>query len=510
MRVVQRVAARVPSRIARRVPFILVAVLAQAMAALPPGPRLLGVYQVSCGILGAVVLLLLFPSRGNAFVRDLVPSLGYLVSVGFLLVAGGTNPNVPSTVGGLSPLVLLPVISIALYGRRIDSAVICAGVLGNVAIVALISDVSMANLTRKLVLWGAISILISVTTHTVRDKLAAEVRDKAEMARQSDLMNAATRRLTSLLAPGEVVAEATKLMADITFPSSVESRRAVYLEVKDGVVKQQVLFDETDAVPTDCLLRHHPYVQQVIDTGEPVSCAIDTTLIGPTLRHIVEKTGITHAVWIPLASEGKLHGIIKVASRGVPITDEHLERCRAVGDLTQMALANALAHEALERLATTDPLTGLVNRRGLALALEGRQARRRYAVMVMDLDDLKATNDTFGHAAGDNLLCAVAAATSGVLRTGDVMARLGGDEFSIFLADTAEAESDLVAHRILDAVARINLNGMEASVSIGIACGSADDLGTTDTTRRADVAMYEAKTLGGGRALHYTGALTTA
>lgn len=135
------------------------------------------------------------------------------------------------------------------------------------------------------------------------------------------------------------------------------------------------------------------------------------------------------------------------------------------------------ANDRLKRLASADPLTGLLNRRGLedAVATEVARARRTggpLSAVLLDLDDFKRVNDTLGHAAGDVVLREVAARLRDSLRPTDVLARVGGDEFLALLPDTRRAEATAVAERLRlaasDATSRV---GGKAPVgaSLGIA-----------------------------------------
>ena len=107
----------------------------------------------------------------------------------------------------------------------------------------------------------------------------------------------------------------------------------------------------------------------------------------------------------------------------------------------------------LARLARTDPLTGLANRRGWdeQLGRELAQAQRSgrpVSVALLDLDDFKGFNDAHGHQAGDRLLVAAAAAWQGQLRDGDVLCRWGGDEFAVLLPDCSEGEAREIIARV--------------------------------------------------------------
>ena len=121
----------------------------------------------------------------------------------------------------------------------------------------------------------------------------------------------------------------------------------------------------------------------------------------------------------------------------------------------------------------------------------------------MDLDDFKTVNDSLGHAAGDELLVAVAARIRDGLRSTDVAARLGGDEFGVLLLDIPDpAYATTVAERLLAGIsAPLEVAGVpvEVNASIGVAVDTEAMHGVDDLLSDADVAMYQAKALGKGR-----------
>ena len=163
-----------------------------------------------------------------------------------------------------------------------------------------------------------------------------------------------------------------------------------------------------------------------------------------------------------------------------------------MANVVELALGNAIAHQELEMQANTDPLTGLSNRRGLALYLDGDRRHRALSMLVMDIDGLKTINDVHGHDVGDKILVGVARAASGTLRGGDLLARIGGDEFVAVVADADESAARRVADRIQEAVSRVQVQGVRTSVSIGYACCGTD--GDVERVRQlADEAMYETK-----------------
>jgi diguanylate cyclase (GGDEF)-like protein/PAS domain S-box-containing protein len=172
------------------------------------------------------------------------------------------------------------------------------------------------------------------------------------------------------------------------------------------------------------------------------------------------------------------------------------------------------AEQELERLAYHDPLTGLPNRilfsEHLRVALaRAERADRGVAVLYVDLDDFKLVNDSFGHSAGDELLCEVATRLRGATRAADVVARQGGDEFQILIADVEPGPGGSVvdvvevARRVAEQV-RASLQQpllvadteIYTSASLGISLYPVDAADAESLLKHADIAMYKAKDSG--------------
>jgi diguanylate cyclase (GGDEF)-like protein/PAS domain S-box-containing protein len=168
-----------------------------------------------------------------------------------------------------------------------------------------------------------------------------------------------------------------------------------------------------------------------------------------------------------------------------------------------------LATQLIERLAYTDPLTGLANRSLLADRLQQgmTQTRRRggmLAVVFLDLDGFKAVNDNHGHATGDLLLCALATRMKEGLREGDTLARLGGDEFvAVFLdLNEANASAPLLARllRVAEQPLQVGRLQLQVSASLGVTFyPQANEVDAEQLLRQADEAMYQAKLSGKNR-----------
>jgi diguanylate cyclase (GGDEF)-like protein len=469
--------------------FIGLAAVAQASAALPPGPANPAFYWASLAVFVACALTVFLPWPRFPRWAILVPTIGYLVSVTLLLISGGTDPSLQSTSGGLSALILLPVLAMALYYPSSYTAIVVAASMVSLTAAGVAVQSSAATDLRRLFGWTAVAAVVAVTVHHLRNSLEGKVRDSAELARLGRLMHHATQSLTSLRDPKDVITQGTVAMLDL---AGSGFRGASYLRVSDGVVTQEAVVDDRGSIPTSYLLKDDPYVKTVVDNGEALITPVERTSMGASFRSVTDEMDITDAALIPVTVNEHLHGIFRIDSQGTVVSEDLLVRCRALANVVELALANAIAHQELEMQANTDPLTGLSNRRGLSLYLDGERRLNAMSLLVLDIDHLKAINDAHGHEVGDKILVAVARAASGVLRGGDLLARTGGDEFLAVVADADESVARRVADRMTEAVQRVRVQGVRTSVSVGYACCGKN--GDIDRLRQqADEAMYEVK-----------------
>ncbi len=385
--------------------FIGLAAVAQASAALPPGPDNLALYWASLAVFVACALTILLPWSRFPRWAILIPTLGYLVSVTLLLISGGTNPSLQSTSGGLSALILLPVLAMALYYPGSYSAIVVVASMVSLTAFGVAVHSSAATDLRRFFGWTAVAAVVAVTVHHLRLSLEGKVRDSAELARVGRLMHHATRSLTSLRDPKDVIIQGTAAMFEL---AGSGFRGASYLRISDGVVTQEAVVDDRGSIPTSYLLKDDPYVRTVIDTGEALVTRVDRTAMGASFRSVTDEMEITDAVLIPLSVNEQLHGIFQIDSQGTVGSEDLLVRCRSLANVVELALTNAIAHQELEMQANTDPLTGLSNRRGLSLYLDGERRLNAMSILVLDIDHLKAINDAHGHEVGDKVLVAVA------------------------------------------------------------------------------------------------------
>ncbi len=176
--------------------------------------------------------------------------------------------------------------------------------------------------------------------------------------------------------------------------------------------------------------------------------------------------------------------------------------------MPSLSLSNLKLREELREQAIHDPLTGLCNRRFLEenLGRELHRARRGNSplcVVMLDLDNFKLFNDTFGHDAGDALLRELAQVMRDKLRKSDICCRYGGDEFVLVLPDSSLADTLQRVEQICAVMKETQIRPDTITVSAGIAAASEKGSTTAELLQAADTAMYAAKQAGRNRVVAY-------
>lgn len=218
---------------------------------------------------------------------------------------------------------------------------------------------------------------------------------------------------------------------------------------------------------------------------------------------------------LPLFKDELLLGAISVYSSNLSeYSDDQIRLLETVTRLASDALGNAIHHARAESNALTDALTGLPNARSLHLRFEEEVARaqrngRPFQVIMLDLDDFKLVNDTFGHKLGDRMLREVAALVHKQLREYDFLARYAGDEFVAIVPDLAGPQVDELRERIEKMVSEFSIDirsqgKARVGISVGASIYGVDGETLDQLLVAADQAMYRAKST------HKTGALRTA
>lgn len=185
--------------------------------------------------------------------------------------------------------------------------------------------------------------------------------------------------------------------------------------------------------------------------------------------------------------------------------------CRDITEQIEREEALAAAKKEIQRQAETDPLTGLANRAALQNALNKAAERWRFerapfALLIVDLDRFKPINDSYGHAAGDEVLRTTADRIRKQVRQADLVARIGGDEFVVLLRDASADAAAVIARKIHREISQnIAFEGFSVGVgaSVGVAEASVDHDDPERIMRAADEALYSVKHDGRGGIAHY-------
>jgi Amt family ammonium transporter len=244
---------------------------------------------------------------------------------------------------------------------------------------------------------------------------------------------------------------------------------------------------------------------------EVIGHSLREFLVPQTLRHeiarvrkAVDQFGVASLETVRMKKDG---GLLDVALEARPLVVDgeqggYVLAFRDIGDRKRTEAQ--LQHDALH-----DALTGLPNRAlfldrlSLVFTRRSRSRGHNCGVLFLDLDRFKEINDTLGHAAGDELLIAVAERLRGALRPQDTAARLGGDEFAILVENILSvSDMEIVANRVLRAMEHefeVCGHTIHAGASIGVAMAGPDHAAPELLIRDADFAMYRAKQEGGGR-----------
>lgn len=204
---------------------------------------------------------------------------------------------------------------------------------------------------------------------------------------------------------------------------------------------------------------------------------------------------------VPLRTRSQVYGVVELINKldESLFTNEDLAVLQTITDFAAIAIERAYYLRAVKRLALTDSLTGLQNRRAFEQVLDREVEKTRrhhsvFALLLLDINQFKAINDGHGHPVGDECLKALGQILLRGSRKIDTCARLGGDEFAVLLPDTDEVEAQAVLARLHKAVEEYNLKApVKFTVSIGARI--VDPQSPEAIFAQADRAMYDSKAL---------------
>lgn len=283
------------------------------------------------------------------------------------------------------------------------------------------------------------------------------------------------------------------------------------LLVMPGTEKPLVyLYQDPPALPRNCraaLCRHLGEAWRVLNPSSPT----DWEFLPATLDQYATAPAIDPGSFLttPISTGSTTFGFFTILpSRDAARDESFLQTFFVVGDLLSVQLYTLGLKEELERRATQDGLTGLLNRQTVMEHLEQECTRARrfqdpLTVVMFDLDYFKRINDTYGHQAGDAALSHVAARLRAMARGTDYYGRFGGEEFLVILPRTDADGAGAWAARLREGLQNepMRFAGKEVAItaSFGIACSTGGQAEPDDLLARADGALYQAKRDGRNR-----------
>jgi len=229
-------------------------------------------------------------------------------------------------------------------------------------------------------------------------------------------------------------------------------------------------------------------------------------LIRRSQRAFAENYRTKNCLISPLVCQDRVVGVLNLADKtdGRRFSDADRTLVELFSQLTAASIGNIKLFEKIQRQATTDGLTGLANHKRFYEILEKELWRsRRYggkiSLIMVDIDNLKTINDTYGHRAGDRVIKKISGKIKESIRQIDTAARYGGDEFAVILPNTKLEDAVVVGQRIVEAVASSALSWKTDQIRLSVSVGLGEygpDSSPEDITGRSDEALYMAKQSG--------------
>ncbi|MFB3882415.1 MAG: diguanylate cyclase [Armatimonadota bacterium] len=424
-----------------------------------------------------------------------------LLVSGIVWLTGGINSE-------YHLLYFVPVAAAAARLQTRAGLVYCAAVAGIYPVVAIASPPQSAVLTPVVakvisVLVGSLVVAIFLVVVGREAQLSEDLRDTLH---HSLRRVAAVYEVAHAANTGVDLTGVLSIILDHAAKATGAASGSVFLTSEDGQLRPMAsLYTPSGAAGPSSQLPIEPALEALRGSA-PVTTSVSQTGDGQQ----------ANAVYVPLHTPAGPLGVLAIVSRrNTKLTPRQLDCLNSLCSEAALAIENASLRSELRRLAVTDPLTGLPNRREIErhLALELDRATRRsrpLSVMMVDVDDLKEVNDEYGHAAGDEVLVALARMLQRSIRSTDIGGRIGGDEFMVLLPETEQWQALALAERLVNGLpgALRGCCGLSdpdhvartVGLSIGIA-GTEDGPTSPDKlAARADAALYAAKRTGKNRA----------
>lgn len=254
----------------------------------------------------------------------------------------------------------------------------------------------------------------------------------------------------------------------------------------------------------------------ITDLGNTSTVLISDAPDHPLLRAVLpddDRRSVRSAVIAPLARSGQVFGALCLTSPWTGAFSESAQRLlTSFATTATAAMYNAILYREIQNLAKTDPLTGQFNRRtffelGQREIDRAQRFGRPLSAIMLDVDWFKLINDTYGHAAGDQVLIGIVERCRSVIRHVDVLGRYGGDEFAILLPEAAVRLAAQIASRLQASVSASAVSTdaglIPVTISIGIAQSTPETTDVSLLLKRADQALYQSKQAGKDRITIY-------
>jgi diguanylate cyclase (GGDEF)-like protein len=336
-----------------------------------------------------------------------------------------------------------------------------------------------------------------------------------ELAESRDQLRGALSRLGETLSSSLNLDRTLAVVTDTAMDTVQADRATLILITEDDDL--EVKIDRGFEFPDDTRFDEDSLPGWVVRTGLSVRLPADYVVISPA---VTSGMMATHQLSVPVSGtvKGGCIGALVLArpEHGPAFNEDDLRTVRTFATQAGVAIENVLLHQEARRLSLTDPLTELWNFRYFQLqAIREVEAATRYrrplGLLIVDLDHFKRVNDRHGHPVGDQVLAEVARRIRTSTRLPDIVARYGGEEFVLLLPGTDDAGAVVTAERIRRRVSRLPIvaGGQDAlrisvTCSVGVAAYPVHGDSVDELLRRADAALYTAKSEGRDRVVNAT------